>query len=67
MGLLDLDEVADPLSMQRTDERMRLELEQALLNLLLASRWRAAVGAEWAGAAGSDDTLDGAVGGAAAD
>jgi hypothetical protein len=35
MGLLDLDEVADPLSMQRTDERMRLELEQALLNLLL--------------------------------
>ena len=33
--LLDLDAVADPLSMQRTDERMRNELEQALLNLLL--------------------------------
>ena len=33
--LLDLDEVADPLSQQRTDERMRVELEQALLNLLL--------------------------------
>ena len=33
--LLDLDVVADPLSQQRTDERMRTELEQALLNLLL--------------------------------
>ena len=32
-----MDEVADPLSQQRTDERMRVELEQALLNLLPVS------------------------------
>ena len=35
LELLDLDHVADPYSVHRTDERMRTELEQALTSLLL--------------------------------
>lgn len=36
LELLDLDHVADPYSIHRSDERMRSELEQALVNLLAA-------------------------------
>lgn len=42
--LLDLDHVADPYSVHRSDERMRNELEQALVNLLAARENGAQVG-----------------------
>ena len=35
LSILDLDAVADPLSQQRSDERIRTELEQALLSLMI--------------------------------